>query len=124
MFPGNVRSPARPRPAHQQPTYRNSTATFVSVIQTPHAIGIPTAAHAKTDETVSALAREVGITCGPSWCPCAARTSSADMNHLCGTGRTSRLAINPITSNPASRYSVTSYTDDRGTPAEIAASRI
>jgi hypothetical protein len=51
-------------------------------------------------------------------------TASGDMNRRYDTGRTSRLATSPITSSPASRYSVTSYADDRGTPEAIAASRM
>src|SRR5580704_7978974 len=71
------------------PDQRNSTSAFDKVIQTPQAIGMPTASHAKIEVASrrhSPMPIDPLIAPAACDCACSAAISSSFMNHLLASG--------------------------------------
>src|SRR5262249_3580483 len=98
------------RPA-RQPNPKSLTACL-SVIHTPHAIGIPTASQAavmaQAGEGRPIAPTAAGRVAAVASCEAASRAASCwgVITYLWSTGLISRLQINPITNRPASTYIV------------------
>ena len=91
--------------------YWKITIAFVSVIQTPQAIGMPTK---HQNNAAFGSSPPLPIPNDPLAAPadavyaCKAATSSGFMNHLSASGLIRKLQMKPPTSMPSSTYMVTS----------------